>query len=141
MFFYLPPGAPCLHQPLAAVWGRGTASAVEGGLFVDVDSFSRCATAPSWREQKGLQSVGADTLGSPKPHGLHNEPGFRSIKALRPLWVDRSYETLNRCRSRPIRSLRTSDRCHWCGNPYSRRPNKRERIATTVCALSRNDRL
>ena len=45
-------------------------------------------------------------------------------------------------------SLRTSDRCHWCGNPPRlgvkaltsyRKSLKVREIATPACALARND--
>ena len=42
-------------------------------------------------------------------------------------------------------SSRTSDRCHWCGDPHLKALEyqhfRRERIATPVCALARNDML
>ena len=41
-------------------------------------------------------------------------------------------------------SLRTSDRCHWCGNPLPQRSSHykillEERIATPSCGMVRND--
>ena len=41
---------------------------------------------------------------------------------------------------RPL-SLRTSDRCHWCGNPHPRAQRGKEKRIPTVVSLPRNDRL